>query len=155
MTAPVLICGAGGQLGRELLATHPSHRPCLPMDRAALDITDPDSVASALDDAGAQWVINAAAYTAVDAAESDPEAARQGNTLGPNYLAQANRSMMTQFNSPFPLVLGWQDGKWQGLGQEVLFQTVTMSTKTWEIQKMLYKKLWYRNCRHSNADDRR
>ena len=43
MTAPVLVCGAGGQLGRELLATQPSHRACLPMDRAALDITDPEN----------------------------------------------------------------------------------------------------------------
>jgi dTDP-4-dehydrorhamnose reductase len=84
----VLIVGAGGQLGQELLRTAAADVECVPRARAQLDIADTGAVAEALDAVAPQLVINAAAYTAVDKAESEPEAARRGNAEGPGILAQ-------------------------------------------------------------------
>ena len=82
-----LVCGAGGQLGQELLLTCPEPWQAIPMTRSLLDIADPDQVAKVLDDTEPAWVINAAAFTAVDAAESDPELAHRVNAIGPEVLA--------------------------------------------------------------------
>jgi len=85
----VLLVGAGGQLGRELLRTATTEVECVPMARAQLDIADAAAVTAAFTAKAPQLVINAAAYTAVDKAESEPEAARRGNAEGPGVLARA------------------------------------------------------------------
>jgi len=85
----VLVVGAAGQLGRELQRTVPPGVECLAMTRAQLDIADASAVAACLSDAAPQLLINAAAYTAVDKAESEPEAAHRGNAEGPAMLAQS------------------------------------------------------------------
>jgi len=85
----VLLVGAGGQLGRELQCTVPLDSDCVPMAHAQLDISNPAGVAEALAVVAPQLVINAAAYTAVDKAESEPEAAQRANAEGPQALAQA------------------------------------------------------------------
>lgn len=85
----VLVVGAGGQLGQELQRTSGTDIECLPMTRAQLDIADLAVVAQCLDAVAPQLVINAAAYTAVDKAESEVDAAQRGNVAGPLALAQA------------------------------------------------------------------
>jgi len=85
----VLVVGAHGQLGQELQRTATADVECVPLTRAQLDITDAVSVTGALADIAPRLVVNAAAYTAVDKAESEPEAARRGNAEGPGTLAQA------------------------------------------------------------------
>ncbi len=89
MTQKVLVLGASGQLGRELQRTQPSSVECVPMTRAQLDIGDPRAVAECLQRLAPQRVINAAAYTAVDKAESESAAAHRGNAEGPGVLASA------------------------------------------------------------------
>jgi dTDP-4-dehydrorhamnose reductase len=84
----VLLVGAGGQLGQELQRSAPQDFDCVPMARAQLDIGDSGDVAAALARSAPHLVINAAAYTAVDKAESEPEAAQRGNAQGPQVLAQ-------------------------------------------------------------------
>lgn len=93
----VLITGAHGQLGSELTAAAAAAGiPASGLGSGDLDITDPDAVTAALtafagDNAaehGHAVVINAAAYTAVDDAESDPDAAYAVNAAGPTHLAQ-------------------------------------------------------------------
>ncbi|HEY9475837.1 MAG TPA: dTDP-4-dehydrorhamnose reductase [Mycobacteriales bacterium] len=87
-----LVTGARGQLGSDLLrvlAERAGGEQVTGLGRAELDLTDPVAVDSVLDDLCPDVVFNAAAYTAVDAAESDEPAAVAGNVTGPANLARA------------------------------------------------------------------
>ncbi|MFB8278593.1 dTDP-4-dehydrorhamnose reductase [Nocardia colli] len=82
--ARLLVTGAGGQLGQELLRLAPQARG---VGRRDLDITDADAVAAAIEPGAV--VINCAAFTAVDLAESEVAGAFAGNETGPAVLAAA------------------------------------------------------------------
>ncbi len=84
----VLITGAGGQLGAALVAAAPPACALRALDRAALDITDPDAVRRAVAAFRPDWILNAAAYTAVDRAEEDREAAFAINADAVRLLAE-------------------------------------------------------------------
>jgi len=85
----ILVVGAGGQVGRELVLR--SHgRELIGLDRQALDITDHDAVDRALSEYDAELVINAAAYTSVDKAESNVEQAFAVNRDAVEILACAS-----------------------------------------------------------------
>jgi len=85
----VLIMGANGQLGRALQATAPAGAEIVALDRGALDIGDADAVAASVTSVAPDLIVNAAAYTAVDKAESDVAAALRINGEGPGHLAAA------------------------------------------------------------------
>jgi len=85
----VLITGAGGQVGKALLASVPPRVEALGLGRAELDIGNADAVRSRVAAFRPAVIINAAAYTAVDKAESEPELADAINAQGPRFLAQA------------------------------------------------------------------
>jgi len=85
----VLITGAHGQVGRCLLASAPPDVSATGLTRAQLDVGDADAVKHALRAHGPAVIINAAAYTAVDRAETEVDAARRVNGLGPRHLARA------------------------------------------------------------------
>ena len=91
MPHPVIITGAGGQLGWELQHTAPAPEHCLALQRSALDIADADAVQTLLAQERPALLINAAAYTAVDLAESEPALAHRVNSEGPAVLAAACR----------------------------------------------------------------
>lgn len=86
----IVVIGAQGQVGRELTqrASALGHT-VLAWDQAELDITDAAAVERALAASGADVVINAAAYTAVDRAEQESELAFAVNRDGPAHLAAA------------------------------------------------------------------
>ena len=86
----VLVTGANGQLGSRLME-NPGQNSLriVGFDRDELDITAPQSIADALKKHQPDVVINAAAYTAVDRAEDEPEPAHAINALGPRLLAEA------------------------------------------------------------------
>ena len=84
----VVIFGAAGMLGVELCAAAPVETTLTALDIGDVDITERASVASVLDDARPAWVINAAAYTAVDRAESDRDAAHAVNAVAPGQMAE-------------------------------------------------------------------
>lgn len=83
----LLILGAGGQVGRELLERAGARG--VGLDRAACDITDPAAVTHAVSQPMLSAVINCAAYTAVDRAESDREKAYAVNADGAGIVAAA------------------------------------------------------------------
>ena len=89
----VLIAGAGGQLGRELVQTAPEAVEVLACGRQDLDIADREAVMARMARESPDWIINAAAYTAVDRAESEPDLAWAINAEGPGWLARGAKQV--------------------------------------------------------------
>jgi dTDP-4-dehydrorhamnose reductase len=84
-----LIVGGAGQLGRCLAATAPEGVQLVARDRTTLDITDAASVDAVVAAERPDLILNAAAYTAVDKAESDEAAAYAVNATAVGLLADA------------------------------------------------------------------
>src|SRR3546814_19294002 len=78
----VLVTGANGQLGRALAATVPTEITLVTLDRAALDIGDEQAVRARVDVERPDLILNAAAYTAVDNAEREQDAAARTQPTG-------------------------------------------------------------------------
>ncbi|MFI8481158.1 dTDP-4-dehydrorhamnose reductase [Pseudomonas sp. NPDC078700] len=85
----VLITGAHGQVGHELVRLAPAGFTVIALGSAELDISNPEQVASKVVELQPQLIINAAAYTAVDKAESEIDHAYAVNAKGPENLATA------------------------------------------------------------------
>jgi dTDP-4-dehydrorhamnose reductase len=85
----VLVLGGGGQVGRAVAKTVPAQHQVIVATRAELNIIDEAAVSRTLAQSGADWVVNAAAYTAVDLAEDQPDQARAINDTAVGVLAQA------------------------------------------------------------------
>lgn len=84
----VLVTGAGGMLAHDLVpALRAAGHVVTPMDRGDLDITDPSECVAGVE--GHDLVVNCAAWTAVDAAESDEAGAFAVNAVGAANLARA------------------------------------------------------------------
>lgn len=84
-----VITGGGGQLARELQRSAPPNIEVHSLERAACDITELSAIQSAVDKLKPEVVINAAAYTAVDQAESERERAFAVNEAGARNVAEA------------------------------------------------------------------
>jgi dTDP-4-dehydrorhamnose reductase len=84
----VLVTGRDGQLARSLLARDPSVQA---LGRPELDLERPETIAPAIAAAAPDVVVNAAAYTAVDQAEDEPERAFRINASGAGEVAAAAR----------------------------------------------------------------
>jgi len=85
----VLIAGSAGQVGHALLQSVPSGIEVEGLTHAQLDISDAVAVRRAVAERQPSVIINVAAYTAVDQAESDPKTAAAFNAEGPRNLAEA------------------------------------------------------------------
>lgn len=99
-----LITGAGGQLGRSLLALAPEAGvDAVGLAHAELDVCDEALVAPAIANAAPDVVLNAAAYTAVDRCESDTDAAHRVNGEAPGILARAcaGRALLVHISTDY------------------------------------------------------
>ena len=89
----VLLVGGNGQLGRGLQCCKPVDMELLALGSSELDIRETEAVAARVNTIQPQVIINAAAYTAVDRAESEQEAAFAVNGQGAANLARAARAV--------------------------------------------------------------
>jgi len=83
----ILLTGRNGQVGWELERKLAPLGEVIATDRPTLDLADPDQIRHVVREAKPQVIVNAAAYTAVDQAESEPELAMQINGIAPGILA--------------------------------------------------------------------
>lgn len=83
-----LILGAQGQLGQELQAAFQQAGEIIALDRRGCDLSDPSAIRAAVREAQPDVILNAAAYTAVDRAESEPELAMRINGEAPGVIAE-------------------------------------------------------------------
>lgn len=86
----VLVTGAGGQLGQELVTAF-GDRDVTGLDHASLDVADEQAVQAAIEAARPDIVVHAAAWTAVDACEGDPDRAFGVNAGGTAHIVRAAR----------------------------------------------------------------
>ena len=86
----VVITGAGGQLGHDLVDAFADHE-VVAADHARLDVADRDAVLQLLGTVQPDAVVHAGAWTAVDACEGDPDRAFQVNALGTRHVAEGAR----------------------------------------------------------------
>ena len=99
-----LVTGAGGQLATELVRRAPGGSDVQALDIDTLDITDQSAVDARFDEARPDVVFNAAAWTDVDGAEADEDAAMAVNRDGPAHLAGAcarHGSKLVQVSTDF------------------------------------------------------
>ena len=87
----VLVTGAAGQVGADVARLLAGRAEVSAHDRASLDLSRPDDIRARVREARPQVIVNAAAYTAVDKAESEEAAARAVNALAPAVLAEEAR----------------------------------------------------------------
>jgi len=118
---PILLTGSSGQVGAELVTALAPLGRVIACDRSALDLADPDAIVAKMREVRPAAVVNAAAYTAVDRAESEPALAMAVNGTAPGILAEEaarlnallNRPAGTQVSAPvlpvFPAALPPRD----------------------------------------------
>ena len=90
---PILLIGSTGQLGQELQQTISPYGKVIAVGRDQIDIAQPDNLRQLIGEIQPQLIVNAAAYTAVDKAESEPELATATNTIAPGILAEVAQQL--------------------------------------------------------------
>ncbi|MEB3231043.1 MAG: dTDP-4-dehydrorhamnose reductase [Leptolyngbyaceae bacterium] len=84
----ILLVGANGQLGQELRHTLAPDNTLTTVGRTELDLTNTEAIRHLIQTTAPQVVVNAAAYTAVDKAETDAETAKAVNGIAPTVMAE-------------------------------------------------------------------
>lgn len=89
----ILLTGASGQVGYELERSLQPLGEVVAVDRARMDLSDLDQVRAVVRAVRPQLIVNPAAYTAVDKAESEPELAHRINALAPGVMAEEAKAL--------------------------------------------------------------
>jgi dTDP-4-dehydrorhamnose reductase len=93
----VLLIGANGQVGQELQLTLPHLGEVISIGREELDLTNSAKISHLIEEIHPDYLVNAAAYTAVDKAESEPELAYAINATAPKIMAESAAKMGCKF----------------------------------------------------------
>lgn len=97
-SAPLLVAGAGGTLGRALTRVCEQRRvPVVALTRRELDVRDADAVAAALERHGPWAVVNASGYVRVDSAEAESATCFEANVTGAVVLAAASAARRLRY----------------------------------------------------------
>jgi dTDP-4-dehydrorhamnose reductase len=91
--APILLTGKNGQIGFELERLLPRLGRLIALDRRDLDLSKPREIRRTVQELRPRVIVNAAAYTAVDQAETDPDVARAVNAEAPAILAEEAKKL--------------------------------------------------------------
>ena len=113
----ILLTGSNGQVGFELKNKLSALGEVIATDLEELDLTNLDAIKNFIDDTRPDIIINPAAYTAVDKAESEPEIARLINVSAPEVLASMAREL------DIPLIHFSTDYVFDGLKKEAYVET--------------------------------
>lgn len=89
----ILITGKNGQVGWELQRAMASLGEAVAVDRSILDLTNPDSIRALVREVKPQLIVNSAAHTAVDKAESEPDVAQAVNGVAPGVMAEEAKQL--------------------------------------------------------------
>jgi dTDP-4-dehydrorhamnose reductase len=110
----ILIVGAAGQVGRELQRSFVGTGELLCRDRESVDLAVADQVRELVRSTNSDLILNAAAYTAVDRAESEPDVAMAINAQAPRILAEeaARRNILLVHYSTDYVFDGTKQGPW-------------------------------------------
>lgn len=100
----ILLTGVNGQVGWELQRTLAPLGEIVAADRQMLDLTSPDAIRALIREVKPNLIVNPAAYTAVDKAESEPEIAMAVNGIAPGIMAEEARKLgaaMVHFSTDY------------------------------------------------------
>jgi dTDP-4-dehydrorhamnose reductase len=92
---PILLTGVNGQVGGELLPLLKSIGTVVAPTRSELDLTNAEAIRRFVAEVKPRWIVNPAAYTAVDKAEEEPELAFAINAIAPGVLGKAAADLGT------------------------------------------------------------
>lgn len=84
----ILLAGKNGKVGFELQSALAPIGRVIALDRSQMDLTNPDSIRKAIREARPEIIVNAAGYTIVDKAESEPDLAMRVNGVAPGIMAE-------------------------------------------------------------------
>jgi dTDP-4-dehydrorhamnose reductase len=110
----VLIVGGSGQLGQELQRSFAGTNPLVAVDREVVDLTVPEQIRAIVATVKPDVILNSAAYTAVDRAESQPEIAAAVNARAPRILAEEaakNGALLVHYSTDY-VFDGTKEGAW-------------------------------------------
>jgi dTDP-4-dehydrorhamnose reductase len=120
----ILLTGKNGQVGFELAKKLSALGEVIATDREELDLANPDAIRAFIDQTKPDIIINPAAYTAVDKAESEPEMAYQINVTAPEVLAEKAAELN------IPLIHFSTDYVFDGLKKEAYVETDTTNPQS-------------------------
>jgi dTDP-4-dehydrorhamnose reductase len=120
----ILLTGSNGQVGFELAKKLSALGEVIATDREDLDLTNPEAIRQFIDQVKPEMIINPAAYTAVDKAESEPEMAYQINVKAPEVLVEKSRELN------IPLIHFSTDYVFDGLKKEAYVETDTTNPQS-------------------------
>ncbi|MCA2505646.1 MAG: dTDP-4-dehydrorhamnose reductase [Microcystis sp. M54BS1] len=93
----VLLIGAKGQVGQELQVTLPQLGEVISIGREELDLTNSEKISQLIREIHPDYLVNAAAYTAVDKAEIEPDLAYSINATAPKIMAESAEKIQAKF----------------------------------------------------------
>lgn len=93
----ILLFGSQGQIGTELTYTLPPMGELIKLDRTVVNLTDNNKIRETIQEIKPDVIVNCAAYTAVDKAESEPDLAYQINSIAPKIIAEESDKIKAKF----------------------------------------------------------